>query len=82
MQAAMGKPRPVQVESVWVTMGMDSLTGLSHLLKCEIPTILELTLAAAADHKFAPDLHEYLVVGDLGAKLPKGVNLRYLKTGA
>jgi hypothetical protein len=80
MQAAMGKPQFQQVEAVWVTAGMESLVDLSHGLQNEIPTVLEMTLAASANHKFAPNLHEYLLVGDLHAKMPRGISLRYLKT--
>jgi lysozyme len=80
MQAAMGKPQFHTVEAVWVTAGMDGLVDLSHLLKTEIPVILERTLSASANHVFAPNLHDYLAVGDLKAVMPKGITLRYLKT--
>lgn len=80
MRAAMGKPAFHTVEAVWVTAGMDGLVELSHLIQTEIPVILERTLSASANHRFAPGLHEYLTVGDLEAKMPRGISLRYLKT--
>lgn len=80
MQAAMGKPQFHTVEAVWVTAGMDGLVDLSHLLKTEIPVILERTLAASANHMFAPPLHDYLATGNLRAVMPKGITLRYLKS--
>jgi GH25 family lysozyme M1 (1,4-beta-N-acetylmuramidase) len=80
MRAAMGRPSFKTTEAVWVTAGMDGLVDLSHLIQTEIPVILERTLAASANHRFAPDLHEYLTVGDLSAVMPRGISLRYLKT--
>jgi hypothetical protein len=80
MRAAMGRPAFKTVEDVWVTAGMDSLVEWSHDAKTEIPVALERTLAASANHRFAPDLHDYLAEGDLNAKMPKGIHLRYLKT--
>jgi hypothetical protein len=80
MRAAMGRPAFKTTEAVWVTAGQDGLVDLSHLIQTEIPVILERTLAASANHTFAPAFHDYLVVGDLEAKMPRGISLRYLKT--
>jgi GH25 family lysozyme M1 (1,4-beta-N-acetylmuramidase) len=79
MQAAMGRPAFRQVEDVWVTAGMDGLVELSHLLKTEIAVIIELTLKASANGKFEASLADYLTTGNLSAKMPRGIHLRYLK---
>ena len=80
MRTAMGAPQLKTVEAVWVTAGMDSLVQWSHDAKTEIPEALRRTLLASANHQWEPALHEYLLTGDLNAKMPKGIHLRYLKT--
>lgn len=80
MQAAMGRPAFKTVEAVWVTAGMDSLVEWSHDAKTEIPEALRRTLLASANHQWEPALKEYLAFGDLTAKMPAGLHLRYLKT--
>jgi hypothetical protein len=80
MRSAMGKPQFKTVEGVWVTAGMDSLVEWSHDAKTEIPEALRRTLLASANHQWEPALHDYLATGDLHAKMPKGIHLRYLRT--
>lgn len=80
MRAAMGRPSFRQVEDVWVTVGMGSLVEWSHDAKTEIPEALRRTLLASADHQWEPVLHDYLATGDLNARMPAGIHLRYLKT--
>ena len=80
MQAAMGRPELHQVVAVHVTTGEESLIGLSHLLRCEISIMLELTVMASANHMFIPALAGYLDTGNLQAALPKGVSIRFLES--
>lgn len=80
MQAAMGAPQTHTVVAVHVTTGEESLVSLSHLVKCEVSIMIELTLLASANHQFVPPLAQYLDYGNLQAALPKGVSVRFLET--
>lgn len=80
MRAAMGRPSLKTVEDTWVTAGMDGLVQWSHDAKTEIPEALRRTLLASAGHQWEPALHDYLATGDLNARMPAGIHLRYLKT--
>jgi GH25 family lysozyme M1 (1,4-beta-N-acetylmuramidase) len=80
MQAAMGAPQSHQVVAVHVTTGEESLVSLSHLIKCEISIMLELTLLGSANHQFVPPLAGYLDTGNFQALMPKGVAVRFLET--
>jgi GH25 family lysozyme M1 (1,4-beta-N-acetylmuramidase) len=79
MRAAMGRPAFRTTEAVWVTAGMDSMVEWSHDAKTEIPEALRRTLLASANHQWEPALHDYLATGDLNARMPAGIHLRYLK---
>jgi hypothetical protein len=80
MQAAMGKPQTETTVAVYVTTGDLSLVALSNMLRCEIPVMLELTLIASAGYQFQQPLYDYLVTGNLDAKLPKNAHIRFLET--
>lgn len=77
MQSAMGKPAYEWKVAVHVATGEESLIGLSHLLRCEIPVILELTLAGSANHLFGDSLADYLTTGNLEAVMPHGTAVRF-----
>jgi Glycosyl hydrolases family 25 len=80
MQAAMGRPHRETTVAVHVATGEESLVSLSHLVRCEIPVMLALTLLASASHQFSEPFYGYLVTGNLEARLPKGTAIRFLET--
>jgi hypothetical protein len=79
MRAAMGRPQYETIVAVHVTTGEDSLVSLSHLLQCEISTMIRLTLNGSANEQFTPEWADYLDVGNLQANMPKGLAVRYFE---
>lgn len=79
MQAAMGRPQVETIVAVHVTTGEESLIALSHLVQCEISTMIRLTLNASANHQFTPEWADYLDFGSFQKPMPKGVAVRYFE---